>query len=50
VKILFVEMLPYPVKYSSFSLFNLWLKRSVRLGKSERKNKGKTERKGEEMS
>jgi len=32
-------MLPYPGKYSSFSLFNLWSRRRVSLGKSERKNK-----------
>jgi hypothetical protein len=32
-------MLPYPVKYSSLSLYNLWFRRRVSLGKSERKTK-----------
>jgi hypothetical protein len=39
-------MLPCPVKYSSFSLFSLWLRSRVSLGKNERGKKKKERLKG----
>jgi hypothetical protein len=39
-------MLPHLVKYSSFSLFNLWLRSRVNSGKSVEKNKERLKGKG----